>query len=86
MIATTKQIRYERIVFVVLQVEAADFSDELDRNVNMSSGNPLYARKKQHNYVSVLQGQLRYNSACKEAASAKYTYVVRARVCASGEG
>lgn len=59
------------------QVEAEDFSQQLFRNVNMASANPLYERRGKETYVSVLQGQLRYNSASREVASAKYTYVVR---------
>lgn len=58
-------------------MEAEDFSQQLYRNVNMASANPLYERRGKGTYLSVLQGQLRYNSASREAASAKYTYVVR---------
>lgn len=65
------------------QVEAEDFSQQLYRNVNMASANPLYERRGKETYVSVLQGQLRYNSASREAASAKYTYVVSELVARS---
>lgn len=58
-------------------MEAEDFSQELYRNVNMGSGNPLYERRGKQSYVSVLQGQLKYSSASREAANAKYSYVVR---------
>ena len=58
------------------QVEAEDFSQELYHNVNMGTGNPLYDRRGRQSYLSVLQGQLRYNTASRETASAKYTYVV----------
>lgn len=61
---------------VFLQVEAEDFSQELYSNVNMGSGNPLYERRGKQSYVSVLQGQLKYSSASREAANAKYSYVV----------
>lgn len=65
------------------QVEADDFSQELYRNVNMGTGNPLYDRRGKQSYVSVLQGQLRYSSDSREAASAKFTYVVSEGVCSS---
>lgn len=57
-------------------MEAEDFSQELYHNVNMGTGNPLYDRRGRQSYLSVLQGQLRYNTASRETASAKYTYLV----------
>ncbi|CAM9288529.1 unnamed protein product, partial [Ectocarpus fasciculatus] len=67
---------YEQALRLLAVVEAEDFSQQLYRNVNMASANPLFERRGKRAYVSVLQGQLRYNSASREAASAKYTYVV----------
>lgn len=72
---------------VTPQVEAEDFSQELYHNVNMGTGNPLYDRRGRQSYLSVLQGQLRYNTASRETASAKYTYVVsRGRGSGNSDG
>ena len=60
-------------------MEAEDFSQELYHNVNMGTTNPLFDRRGRQNYLSVLQGQLRYNTVSRETASAKYTYVVSLR-------
>lgn len=58
------------------KVEADDFSHQLYNNVNAGSYNPLFDHEGKAKYVSVLRGELKYNSASHEASRAKYTYVV----------
>lgn len=66
------------ITTMAWQVEASDLSQQLYSNSGEGgerSPNPLY-KGNDHPFVSVLKGQLMYNSASREVSRAKYSYVV----------
>ncbi|CAM9314305.1 unnamed protein product, partial [Discosporangium mesarthrocarpum] len=70
---------YDQAIRLLAVVEAEDFSEELYSNLEMggkASPNPLYDKRGQARFVTVLHGKLKYKPISREISSTKFSYVV----------